>query len=60
MSKELFLVWYTDNYGKRTLEIITDNPRKWLADENEEREVNYELDDFEIETAPLAIYEEVA
>jgi len=59
MSKELFLVWHTDNYGERTLETITDNPEKWLKDDNEERGVDYELDDFFIEETALAIYEEV-
>ena len=59
MSKELFLVWHTDNYGERTLETITNNPEKWLKDDNEERGVDYELDDFFIEETALAIYEEV-
>ena len=59
MSKELFLVWHTDNYGEKTLETITDNPEKWLKDDNEERKVDYELDDFFIEETALAIYEEV-
>ena len=58
--QELFLVWHTDNYGERTLEAITDNPEKWLKDDNEERGVDYELDDFFIEETGLAIYEEEA
>ena len=53
---ELFLIWYSNDYGQKTLETITDNPKKWLADDNAEKGLNYELDDFEIETAQLSIY----
>ena len=55
---ELFLIWYSNDYGQKTLETITDNPKKWLADDNAENGLNYDLDDFEIETAQLSIYKE--
>ncbi len=61
MNEELFLVWYTDNYGETSLLAVTDNPEKWLADENEETGLEEELEDFYIEevssVATLAIYE---
>ncbi len=60
MSEELFLVWHEDSYGERTLQAITDNLEKWLADENERTELDEELEDFFIEEADscaaLAIY----
>jgi len=61
MNEELFLVWYTDSYGETSLLAVTDNPKKWLADENEETGLEEELEDFHIEEvssrATLAIYE---
>lgn len=60
MKEELFLVWYTDNYGETSLLAVTDNPEKWLADENEETGLEEELEDFYIEEISsgtnLAIY----
>ena len=62
MVEELFLVWYTDSYGETSLLAVTDNPEKWLADENEETGLEDELEDFYIQEvssgADLAIYEE--
>ena len=60
MIEELFLVWYTDSYGETSLLAVTDNPEKWLADENEETGSEDELEDFYIQEvsygADLAIY----
>ena len=60
LDQELFLVWYTDNYGETSLLAVTDNPEKWLADENEKTGLEDELEDFYIEEvssrADLAIY----
>ena len=60
MIEELFLVWYTDSYGETSLLAVTDNPEKWLADENERTGLDEELEDFFIEEADsctaLAIY----
>ena len=49
MVEELFLVWYTDSYGETSLLAVTDNPEKWLADENEETGLEDELEDFYIQ-----------
>ena len=49
MIEELFLVWYTDSYGETSLLAVTDNPEKWLADENEKTGSEDELEDFYIE-----------
>ena len=60
MIEELFLIWYTDSYGETNLLAVTDNPEKWLADENEETGSEDELEDFYIQEvsygADLAIY----
>ena len=62
MVEELFLVWYTDSYGETSLLAVTDNPEKWLADENEETGLEVDLEDFYIQEvssgADLAIYGE--
>ena len=56
--KQIYLVYYTDNYGNTELVAITDNLEKWLELNNSEREEDEyeELDDFTIKTKDVYIF----
>ena len=55
---KLFNIYYEDSYGRIDLIATTNNPNKWLEDNNKDREEPESLDDFQIEEADLYFYEE--
>ena len=55
---KLFNIYYENSYGRMDLMATTNNPDKWLEDNNEDREEPESLDDFQIEEADAWIYEE--
>ena len=55
---KLFNIYYEDSYGRTDLIATTNNPNKWLEDNNKDREEAESLDDFQIEEADLYFYEE--
>ena len=54
---KLFNIYYEDSYGRIDLIATTNNPNKWLEDNNKDREEPESLDDFQIEEADLYFYE---
>ena len=54
----IFNIYYEDSYGRIDLIATTNNPNKWLEDNNKDREEPESLDDFQIEEADLYFYEE--
>ena len=56
---KLFNIYYENSYGRMDLIATTNNPDKWLEDNNEDREEPESLDDFQIEEADAWIYEEI-
>jgi len=57
----IYIVWYNDSYGNRDLVAITNEPMKWLKENNEQRvndgEEPEDIDDFEIEAYGAYIYD---
>ena len=56
----IYIVWYYDSEGNRDLVAITNEPMKWLKENNKQRvddgEDPEEIDDFEIEAYGAYIY----
>ena len=48
--KELYLIQFIDNYGNLSNVAITNDLKKWLKDNNKEREYKEKLINFHIET----------
>tara|TARA_X000000368_G_scaffold292615_1_gene232638 strand:- start:379 stop:561 length:183 start_codon:yes stop_codon:yes gene_type:complete len=57
----IYIVWFYDSYGDKELVAITNEPMKWLEENNEQRvndgEEPEKLDDFEIEAYGAYIYD---
>ena len=57
----IYIVWYYDSEGNRDLVAITNEPLKWLEENNKQRvndgEEPEEIDDFEIEAYGAYIYD---
>lgn len=57
----IYIVWFYDSYGNRDLVAITNEPMKWLKENNEQKvndgEEPEEIDDFEIEAHGAYIYD---
>tara|TARA_R100001460_G_scaffold55594_11_gene95006 strand:- start:3400 stop:3579 length:180 start_codon:yes stop_codon:yes gene_type:complete len=57
----IYIVWFYDSEGNRDLVAITNEPMKWLEENNKQRvndgEEPEEIDDFEIEAYGAYIYD---
>ena len=57
---QIYQIDYIDCYGKLEFVALTDNPKKWLKDNNEQRisegNEKEELEDFEISEVNVSIY----
>ena len=56
----IYIVWFYDSEGNRDIVAITNEPMKWLKENNKQRvddgEDPEEIDDFEIEAYGAYIY----
>lgn len=57
----IYIVWFYDSEGNRDLVAITNEPMKWLEENNKQRvndgEEPEDIDDFEIEAYGAYIYD---
>ena len=57
----IYIVWYYDSEGNRDLVAITNEPMKWLEENNKQRvndgEEPEDIDEFEIEAYGAYIYD---
>ena len=57
----IYIIWFYDSEGNRDLVAITNEPMKWLEENNKQRvndgEEPEEIDDFEIEAYGAYIYD---
>ena len=57
----IYIVWFYDSEGNRDIVAITNEPMKWLKENNKQRvddgEDPEEIDDFEIEAYGAYIYD---
>ena len=58
----IYIIWVYDSYGNRDLVAITNEPLKWLEENNKQRvddgEEPEKIDDFEVEAYGAYIYNE--